>query len=294
MIVCFGSINLDLIFELDHLPTAGETVIGPSLRMEPGGKGANQACAAARDGAAVAMAGAVGQDALAEAALPMLIAAGVDLSRVARLDAATGAAGICVNPQGQNQICVGSGANLLVRHSQVEDAALGPGTTLLLQMECDPGETAALIHRAHARGARIVLNLAPAAALAEDALRAVDVLVVNETEAAWLAGHLGVGDAAAALQAALGGIVVVTLGAAGAEAAGADLALRIAALPIVARDTTAAGDCFTGVLAAALDRGASVADALRRANTAAGLCATSPGSQSSLPWSADIDHILNG
>src|SRR5690242_10810211 len=121
MIVVFGSINLDLIFPLPHLPQPGETVLGPATRIEPGGKGANQAVAAARDGAAVAMVGAVGRDALADDALVLLRAAGVDLSRVARTDASTGCAAIAVDPAGANAIMVGSGANLLVRADQVED-----------------------------------------------------------------------------------------------------------------------------------------------------------------------------
>ena len=112
MIVVFGSINLDLIFPLPALPSPGETVLTAAVRIEPGGKGANQALAAARDGACVAMAGAVGRDALAPGALMLLQAGGVDLSRVAATDAATGCAGIFVDRQGRNVIGVGSGANL--------------------------------------------------------------------------------------------------------------------------------------------------------------------------------------
>ncbi|MBU6497442.1 MAG: ribokinase, partial [Rhodospirillales bacterium] len=185
MIVCFGSINLDLIFAVPRLPVAGQTVLGPTLHMEPGGKGANQAVAAARDGATVVFAGAVGRDALADDALGLLRAAGVDVSRVAAVDQATGAAAICVDPAGENLIAVASGANLAARAGQVEDALLGPQTTLLLQRETDPQETEVLIARARAAGCRIVLNLAPPGRLAAAALRALDVLVVNEDEAAW-------------------------------------------------------------------------------------------------------------
>ena len=294
MIVVFGSINLDLIFALDRLPAPGETQLGPGTRIEPGGKGANQAVAAARDGAHVIMAGSVGRDALAEGALSLLRIAGVDVGRVAQVDAATGCAAICTDPAGRNQIAVGSGANRLARADQIEDALLGPGTTLLLQMEVPAPETEALIHRARCRGARVILNLAPALPLDPSALREVDLLVLNETEAGWLAGQYGVPPQAAALHQALGRAVVRTLGEQGAEYAGAGQAGRVPAFPVRAIDTTAAGDCFTGVLAAALDRGEELAAALRRASAAAALCCTRPGSQGSLPGRAEIDTMLQG
>jgi ribokinase len=289
MIVVFGSVNLDLIFAVPHIPAAGETVLGHDLRIEPGGKGANQAVAAARDGARVVIAAAVGRDALAAGALRLLREAGVDLSRVAETDASTGCAAISVDPAGNNAIAVGSGANLLARADQVEDALLTPAATLVLQMEVPARETAALIRRARPRGARIVLNLAPAAPLPDDALRMVDLLVANETEAAWLAARHGCGDDAAALRDALGVDVVLTLGADGVAAATTSGPLRLAARAIVPVDTTAAGDCFVGVLAAALDRGLTLAGALHRANTAAALCCTRAGSQGSVPTTAEID-----
>ncbi len=290
MIVVFGSINLDLIFALDHLPSAGETVLGPTTRLEPGGKGANQAAAAARDGATVLMAGCVGKDALADAALATLRADGVDLSRVSRGDLATGCAAICTDAAGRNLIAVGSGANLQARADQVEDALLVPGTTLVLQRETDPQQTVSLIRRARAGGARIVLNLAPAGPLDADALAALDVLIVNETEADWLAARHGTTPDAAGLHAALGIGIVRTLGERGSEWADGRLAGHIAAYPIKVVDTTAAGDCFTGVLAAALDRGMGMADAMARAGVAAGLCCSRAGSQNSLPTAAETDR----
>jgi ribokinase len=294
MIVCFGSINLDLIFPLPTLPLAGQTVLGRAMRAEPGGKGANQAVAAARDGAKVALAGAVGRDSFAEPALATLRAAGVDLGRVAQIDTSTGCAAICVDAEGRNQIAVASGANLLARAAQVEDALLGPGTTLLLQGEVDLGETASLIHRARAAGARVVLNLAPAGPLAPETLRAVDVLVLNEDETAWLAGHLGATASAAGLHAALGVDVVVTMGERGLAAATRAGEVALPAHRVRVVDTTAAGDCFTGVLAAALDRGLALREALRRANVAAALCCARPGSQGSLPLAAETDAALTG
>jgi ribokinase len=292
VIVCFGSVNLDLIFAVPSLPGPGETVLGPTVRLEPGGKGANQALAAARDGARVVLAGAVGGDALAADALALLRDSGVDLGRIAIAAASTGCAAICVDAAGRNLIAVGSGANLAARQAQIEDALLGPDAVVLLQRETAPDEIAALIRRAHAAGARIVLNLAPAGPIAPDALGMVDVLVVNETEAAWLADTLGCAPDAAALHAALGGDVVVTLGDAGVAAATAEGVFRLAAHEIEAVDTTAAGDCFTGVLAAALDRGLGMAPALARANAAAALCCTRPGSQSTLPLASEIDTLV--
>jgi ribokinase len=292
MIVVFGSINLDLIFPLPAIPHAGETLLAPGIRIEPGGKGANQAVAAARDGAQVVMAGAVGRDALAAGALALLRDAKVDLTRVIEADGATGCAAIFVDPQGANAIGVGSGANLAASASQIEDALLGPTTTLVLQMEVQAQENAALIHRARARGTRIVLNLAPAGPLDRDALRALDLLTVNETEAAWLGGQLGTGADAASLRDALDIDVVRTLGEAGADIATAAGVLRVPAHRITPLDTTAAGDCFVGVLAAALDRGLPLGASLTRASAAAALCCTRAGSQSSLPNSAETDALL--
>ena len=290
MIILFGSINLDLSFSLPNIPRPGETVLGPATRIEPGGKGANQAVAAARDGAVVIMAGAVGRDALADGALALLRAASVNLDRVAAVDASTGCAAIAVDPDGNNAITVGSGANLLARAAQVEASLLGPGATVVLQMEVPAAETAELIARARAGGARVVLNLAPAAALPEAELRSVDVLVVNESEAAWLASHLGCNASAVSLRDRLGGVaVVLTRGGDGAEIASADATWHEPARKVDAVDTTAAGDCFVGVLAHRLDQGDSLRAAVHRASTAAALCCTRQGSQGSIPTRPETD-----
>ena len=290
-VVVFGSINADLIFPVATLPTPGQTLMASGMTVEPGGKGANQAAAAARDGAPVCMAGAVGQDALAATATAGLEAAGVDLSRVVQCSQPTGCASICTDRDGRNQIVVAPGANLAAIADAVEDALLGSGSVLVTQMETDPAQTAALIRRAHALGARTIHNLAPAAALAADALRLLDLLVVNEDEAGWLAGHEDLpGSSASALHTALGITVVRTLGGDGVEWAGVDGHGRVAAAPVHAVDTTAAGDCFVGVLAAALHRGAPLAQALQRANAAAGLACTRRGSQGSLPSADETDR----
>lgn len=295
MVIVFGSINLDLIFNLPSIPRPGETVLGPSTRIEPGGKGANQAVAAARDGASVMMAGSIGRDALGEGALSQLLAVGVNLDQVATVEASTGCAAIAVDPAGNNAIAVGSGANLHTAAAQVGDALLGPDATLVLQMEVPAPETAKLIARAKAAGARIVLNLAPAASLPRTALLAVDVLVVNETEAAWLSADLACDASAEALRERLASVaVVLTRGGKGTDIASKDASWHQPAERVVAIDTTAAGDCFVGVLAHRLDRGENLRAAVRRATIAAALCCTRHGSQSSIPTAAETDAFRTG
>ena len=297
MIVVFGSINADLVIEVATLPRPGETVLAPDYRAVPGGKGANQALAARRAGGEVAMYGCVGHDPFAAIALELLDRDGVDLSGLARSDRATGCAVVCVGPRGENQIVVASGANRDARMNTIPETVLGPDTTLVLQLEVDGSETAALIGRARASGARIVLNAAPAAAFPEAALAAIDVLIVNRLEASTVAELVGspapdVAASARRLADRLGCLVIATLGHEGAIAIGADAAWRVDALRIEARDTTGAGDTFAGVFAAALDLGAPVPDALARASVAAGLACLEIGAQQSIPTAAMIDARL--
>jgi len=290
-VTVFGSVNADLTFPVQALPEPGHTVLGGPWRASPGGKGANQAVAAARDGARVRFAGAVGRDPMAAVALSALRAAGVDLSALAETDVPTGAASICVDEQGRNQIAVSPGANVLARATQVPDPS--PGDILLMQMEVPPAEVAAMVRRARACGARPVLNLAPAAPLDPEVLRALGLLVVNEHEAAWLAARLGASPGAPALHAALGIAVAVTLGEAGAEAAAEGRAWRIPArIPPRVVDTTGAGDCWCGVLAAALSRGAPLEAAMRRAAAAASIAVSRPGAADAMPLAAETDAIL--
>ena len=291
-VLVFGSAAADIVFALPSLPRAGETILGDAAPLQPGGKGANQALAAARDGAHVAFAGAIGADAAGEVVRAPLLAAGVDCSRLAVVDRPTGLAAVCVDPAGANLIAVATGANARAAAAQVEDSALHPGVVLLLQMEVPAAETAALILRARAQGARIILNLAPAAPLDPAALRALDLLVVNEHEAAWLGAQLGAGASAEALHAALGIGVAVTLGERGATAATAAGVVTLPGLPVLAVDTVGAGDCWCGVLAAALDRGLSLEAAMRRANAAAALACTRPGAGAAMPQAAEIDALL--
>jgi len=297
MIVVFGSINLDIVFPLPSLPQPGETVLGQTYSLIPGGKGANQALAAARDGATVRLAGTVGRDSFADLALAALRAGGVDLSMLIHSDLPTGCAAVCVAASGENLIAVAGGANGQASATIVPDAALGPETTLVLQMEVPASANAELARRAKARGARVVLNLAPAGDLDTDLAGQVDVMVVNEGEAATLARHLGMGAAPAAdlttrLATTLQCAVVVTRGAAGCIAAAGQDIWTLPSLPITPVDTTGAGDAFVGVLAAALDRGLTMPAALRRANIAGALACLARGAQPSFADRSSIDTAL--
>ena len=282
MIVVFGSINVDVLVPVPHLPAPGETVLGADYRIAPGGKGANQALAARRAGAAVTMAGAVGNDAFATLALDLLRRDGVDLSLVETVDRPTGCATIAVDPGGENQIAVSSGANLLASAARMPDRLLAD-SVLILQREVPASENAMLIGRARGGGARILLNLAPAGSIDPAHLEDIDIILANADEAAVLGQTKAV---ARRLRQAL----VVTRGAEGATAYLADGSeIAIPALSIEPVDTTGAGDTFVGVLAAGLDGGLALEPALRRASAAAALACLALGAQEAMPGREAIE-----
>jgi ribokinase len=287
MVVVFGSINLDLVAQVARIPGPGETLAGWSFMTLPGGKGANQALAAARAGAKVALFGAVGRDAFAASALANLETSGIAMSGVAAVDVATGVALIHVDAHGENAITIVAGANGEARATQVPDAVLGPGTTLMLQLEVPMGEVAMLARRARDRGARVMLNAAPAAAVSDDLLRMVDVLIVNESEAAHIGSEHELPTMpeqfAATASARHGCAVIVTLGPRGALAVRGDERIAIAAPPTRVVDTTGAGDALAGAAAAALDRGASLRAALADGISAGSLACGAHGAQAALP-----------
>ena len=269
MLLIVGSVNADLFFQVDHLPVPGATVLCPAYTVHIGGKGANQAVAAARAGARVAMVGAVGDDP-ADTARQALAAAGVDVDGLVTSPGATGAAVVAVDGRGENQIIVAQGANGRVGLAQVAAIDFSAATTLLLQMEIPRATNEAAIERAAAAGVRVVLNLAPAAPLDPARLSAVDVLIANRGEADSLAPAAGGAlEQAHFLAARHGLLAVVTLGADGAVAADqAGRAWRVAAPPVTAIDTVGAGDAFTGALAAGLDAGRPVERVLAEASVA--------------------------
>ncbi|MFN3513659.1 MAG: ribokinase [Phenylobacterium sp.] len=273
-----GSINLDLVASGARLPAPGETVTGATLARHPGGKGANQALAAARLGATVRMFGRVGADPFAEEALALLRAGGVDLAGVGVDPAApTGVALIAVSPEAENQIVVAPGANAACEPKHLPERFDG---ALICQLEL-PVETVAAA-AARATGL-VVLNLAPAAPVPEALLARADLIVVNETEAAFY------GSALEGTQA----LVALTLGARGAvlRRGRSDLA-RAEPPRITPVDTTGAGDAFVGALAVALAEGQPHGRALAFACAAGAAAATRPGAQPSLPLRREVEALM--
>jgi ribokinase len=292
-LIVFGSVGIDLIFPVQILPRSGDTIRSRGGTIQPGGKGANQAAAACRDKARVTLVGAVGDDGFADIALDGLRRIGVETDHVIRTDAGTGRAAICIAADGHTTVVTEPGANCRAFAGQVVDTMLGPATTLLLQMETEADENADLISRARRRGARIILNLSPSRIIATQALSDVDVLVGNAREIAWLGEHLGTGNNPASIHAALGVTVVRMMGVQGSQATSDAIPyVHMPALSTHMRDTTAAADCFVGVLAAALSRQEGLQQALRRASVAAGLSTTRVGALAIMPDRAEIDAAL--
>src|SRR5262249_22881930 len=297
MIYVFGSINVDLTFRLPHLPSVGETVLTPAFTEAVGGKGANQAIAAARDVADVSFIGCVGSDSYGHTARKALADLGIDVSGLQTVPGPTGVAAVWIDAEGRNQIAVASGANRALTANAFLQRATGPEAYLLLQMETPTSEIEAAIVSAKRTQAKIILNLAPALPLPRATLSQVDMLIVNEHEAAALAVHLHLAceeatEQVVALARDLGNTVIITLGEQGAIGARDDLVWRVEALPGAAIDTTGAGDCFVGVLAAALERGATMPMAMRRAAVAASLACTTVGAMPSFPTRDSIDLAL--
>jgi ribokinase len=274
MITVFGSLNVDLVTRVARIPRPGETVAGSDYRVIPGGKGANQALAAARAGARVRMAGAVGADGFAEVALRELVAGGVDVTAVARLPGPTGVALIAVDAGGENAIVLAPGANARAVAASLKPGAIGRGDTLLLQLEVPLAESLAAARLARAAGARTVLSLAPYAPVTPEDLAAIDMLILNEHEAADLAQNLmvaakGADAVASALARRLSRTVVVTLGAEGAVAGHEAGVTRVPSLPVAVVDTTGAGDAFAAAFIAC-ELAGNPTDACLKAGIAAG------------------------
>jgi ribokinase len=297
MIVVIGSINLDMITTLDRLPEPGETVRGDGFSTAPGGKGANQALAAARAGAEVRMVGAVGKDGFATEALACLREAKIDLSGVGETHASTGIALILVGGNGENMIAVAPGANDSVVPGDVSKAFLRKGDVVLLQHEIPLETIEAALDAASAAGALTVLNTAPFRAEAARFLHKADYAIANETEfdlygeALKLSGR----DRPARMRAyarKTGRAVVVTLGGDGVLAATPDDFLEVPALPITPVDTVGAGDTFCGYFAAGLSSGLTLDKALARAAAAGSLACLKPGAQPAVPLGKDVDAAL--
>ena len=277
-----GSINVDLVVRAETLPGPGETVTGGTFERHGGGKSANQAVAAARQGAAVRMIAAVGDDDLGEEAIALLEAEGIDVSAVQRLASTpTGVALIAVDEAGENQIAVASGANAELSAEAVERALAGAaaGGVALLGLEVPDAPVLAGARAARDAGLAVVLNPAPARALPDELLALSPLLTPNRDEARALSGEDDPEAAALALAERTGAPVVVTVGADGALLADGGAVERIPAPEVEVVDTTGAGDAFNGALACALADGAELMDAVRSAVAVAGESVRAPGAR---------------
>jgi ribokinase len=290
MISVFGSANMDLVAYVDRAPGLGETVTGRAFRTVPGGKGANQAVAAARAGARVLFVGAVGDDAFGPEMRATLAEAGVDVGHLRTVAGPSGIAHIVVDDHGGNSIIVVPGANGTVTGPTDADAdAIGRSDALLLQLEL-PME--AVIEAARRSAAPVILTPAPAVPLPAELLREVDLIVPNEHEAAAITGHHDPAEALAALL-ELVPEAVITLGGAGALYGSRGSApVHVPAFQVEAVDTTAAGDTFAGALAVARTEGLPPAAALRFASAAAALSVQREGASTSMPARSAIDAFL--
>ncbi|RLV49954.1 ribokinase [Nocardioides mangrovicus] len=292
-VLVIGSITCDVTAFADRLPGRGETVLGRELTLVLGGKGANQAVAAARAGARTAMVGHVGRDPFAEIALAGLRDNGVETDQVTPVDGPTGVAHIRV-ADGENDIVIVPLANDHVDAARVDQALAQaePGDVLLLQLEIPAATTAHAARAGHEAGLLVVLDPAPAVELPESVWADVDVVTPNETEAAAITGETDE-DAAARWFLDRGvATVILTLGGHGVLMATSGGSRRHDAYEVEAVDTTAAGDAFTGTLGATLAAGTPLAEAVPRAMAAGALAVTKPGASPSLPSATEIDTFL--
>ncbi|MFF2886176.1 ribokinase [Paenibacillus sp. NPDC057967] len=298
-LLVIGSVNMDVVSNVKQFPLPGETIHSSGTKFVPGGKGANQAVAAARAGAACAMVGAVGLDPFGDTLVASLTEKGVLAESVLRKDGTSGIALITVNEEGENNIILSAGANGKVTEEDIVSSVQRDGAyAVLLQNEIPWETTVAAIRSANAQAVRVFLNPAPARELPDDLFPLLDTLIVNETEAAVITG-VKVSDAATAEASAEWALakgaasVIVTLGEQGcfyASASGARAA--VPAFRVKAVDTTAAGDTFIGAYAAACADGLATEEALRFAAAAAAIAVTRPGAQSSIPDKAEIEAFL--
>lgn len=292
-VVIVGSANMDVVFTVDRMPLPGETLLADDATRHPGGKGLNQAVAAARSGAATSFIGALGSDEFGHSLAAAMDSAGVSRDLVRRTDADTGQAFILVDRSAENLIVVASGANATMTElSHAESEAIAAANVLLMQLELPLRVVHEAAAVARGAGTTVLLNAAPAATLSADLLGLVDLLIVNEHEASMIGGSDDLAEASLALSARVHRLIV-TLGAEGSEVYEAgELVGRVAAPQVTAVDTTGAGDTFCGALAAALADGLELMDATRFATAASALSVESVGAVSSIPSRSSIESKL--
>ena len=299
-IVVIGSLNMDLVVRAGRMPAAGETIVGSEFKLIPGGKGANQAVAAARMGGAVSMVGRVGGDPFGETLRRSLSEQGVDVGRVrVDEDAPTGTAFIVVEEGGENRIIIVSGANGRVGADDLREAepliAAAKAMVLQFEVRLETVEQAMRVAREH--DVPVILNPAPAYEVSLDFLHGLKYLVMNETECETITGiscdeSEAVEDAADLLRRKGVETVIITLGANGALVAAGGGIEHVPGYPVEALDTTAAGDAFVGALAASVARGKPLAEAVRLANAAGAITVTRVGAQPSLPTWQEVAGFL--
>lgn len=299
-ILVIGSFMMDLVVRTPRAPQEGETVIGTSFNRFPGGKGANQAVAAARLGAAVTMAGKLGEDLFGDQFLAVLEEEGICTKHILRdSEASTGVGSIVLDDQGNNRIVVVPGANMRYNLADLAELAeiVPDHDLIMLQLEMDMEVVKAAVKMGQRCGVPVVLNPAPAQELDNDLLQAVDYLTPNETEAELLTGVPvtsldGARRAAAVLLDKGPKHVVITLGENGAFLATQDVFLHVPGFPVQTVDTVAAGDAFNGALAVQIAQGSSLEEAVKFANAVGALAVTRPGAIPSLPKKEEVQEFL--
>ncbi len=300
-IVVLGSSNTDMIVKIDHIPKPGETVIGGEFSTAPGGKGANQAVAAARAGGNVTFISRVGADDFGQAAVEGYIRDGIDVGHVLRdSDAPSGVALIFVDKNGENSIAVASGANARVSSEDVRKAqdVIAAAGMLLMQLEIPLDAVRVAAEIAHDCGIRAILNPAPAQPLNDDLLGKISILTPNESETEILTGiqvrnEADAARAAETLRARSVDTVIITLGSRGAFISSDEFTGYAPCFSVECVDATAAGDVFNGALAAALTEGKEIREAVRFACAAAAISVTRMGAQPSAPKREEIEAFLN-
>jgi ribokinase len=299
MIIVFGSLNIDLVMPVGHFPKPGETVLcSTDYLSRPGGKGSNQAVAAARADGKVAFVGKVGDDAFGRRSVNNLKNYSIWAAGIGMSERPTGCATIAVDMKGANFVMVAPGANLDATSDQVPDDVFSAKNIILGQLEVPAIETISVLARAHKKGATTILNASPAGKVPREALPFIDYLIVNEIEAQELAASLSLATtdptAMAKDIAGLGaGTVIITMEDKGSVAAKAGEVYRVDALPVDPVDTTGAGDAFCGIFAACLQQGKTWLESLHRASVGASLSCLGLGAQGSTPSMDDINAQLS-
>jgi ribokinase len=293
-VLVLGSANMDLVVRQPRLPAPGETIFGYSLTTVPGGKGLNQAVAAARAGATVSFIGAVGTDAYGLELAHCLESEGIDVAGLSTVRGSTGTAHISVLDSGENVIVVVPGANAAVAVDTTHVAAIGASDYLVLQLETPLTAARDAIAAARHLGTAVVLTPAPAMELDDELLRGVDLLIPNEHEAMQLTGDTDVVSAARTLSSRTAGTVLVTLGSDGCLLVEhGSVAEHFPARTVDAVDTTAAGDTFVGALVSQLARGRALRTAIPWATAASSISVTRAGATTSMPYRDEIDAALS-